>query len=122
MSTNPINLGVRFLLEIAALVCMGFWGWQRGSGWASWLLAILIPLSALILWGVFNVPGDPSRSGKAPVVVPGILRLLLELVFFGLAVWMLYVVGGLVPSLIMGGAVLVHYLLSFDRIKWLMSR
>jgi hypothetical protein len=51
---------------------------------------ILIPLLAATAWGVFNVKGDPSRSGKAPVPVPGIVRLLLELAFFGSATLALF--------------------------------
>ncbi|MBN2245139.1 MAG: DUF2568 domain-containing protein, partial [Candidatus Aminicenantes bacterium] len=37
------------------------------------------------LWGTFRVPGDSSSSGKAPIPIPGFLRLFLELVIFSLA-------------------------------------
>ena len=122
MGSHPINLGIRFILEIAAFISMGVWGWYQGSGISGYLFAVGIPLLAMILWGVFNVPGDPSRSGKAPVVVLGIMRLILELVIFGTAVWMLYAVNGLVPSLILGITVVVHYLVSYDRVLWLLKR
>jgi hypothetical protein len=29
---NPINLAVRFLLETAALIAIGYWGWTQFDG------------------------------------------------------------------------------------------
>ena len=89
MSQNPLNLAVRFLLEILALVAFGAWAKAQFLGTPGFILMILIPLLAATIWGVFNVKGDPSRSGKAPVSVPGLVRLLIELVFFGCATWCL---------------------------------
>ncbi len=31
MAFNPLNLALRFLLEVAALVAMGYWGWNKLS-------------------------------------------------------------------------------------------
>ena len=120
MGTNLINLGIRFLLELAALFSMGYWGWRQGIGAFRVLLAVGIPILAAVVWGIFNVPKDPSRSGRAPVPVPGIVRLILELVFFGAAIWMLYAVGAIVPSLLMGLATISHYAISYDRLRWLL--
>jgi len=121
MSKNPINLAVRFILEILALVALGAWGKIQFIGMWGFVLMILFPLLAATTWGTFNVKGDPSRSGKAPVPVPGIVRLLLELVFFGLATLALF---SLNPTYgwIFGLATLTHYLLSYDRILWLLKR
>ena len=85
MGTHPINLAVRFLLEMAALISLGVWGWKVGDSWTRYILAIGIPLILAVGWGTFAVPDDPSRSGSAPVPVPGIIRLLLELGFFSVA-------------------------------------
>jgi hypothetical protein len=74
----------------------------------------------MLLWGVFNVPNDPSRSGKAPVQVPGVIRLALELLLLGSAVWALYDVELAWPSLIMGVLLIFHYAISYDRIRWLL--
>jgi hypothetical protein len=65
------------------------------------------------LWGVFRVPNDP---GPAPVAIPGILRLVLELVYFALAVWALYDLGAIQLSWILGIVVAVHYAISYDRV------
>jgi len=121
MSQNPLNLAVRFLLEIIALVALGAWGKANFPGVLGFVLMILIPLLAAIVWGTFNVKGDPSRSGKAPVPVPGIIRLLLELAFFGFATWALF---SLNPTYgwIFGLVTLAHYILSYDRIIWLLER
>lgn len=67
------------------------------------------------------MPEDPSRSGAAPIPVPGVIRLPLELAFFGFAGWSLYASGAQTLGLILGAAVLVHYALSYDRIKWLLG-
>jgi hypothetical protein len=75
-----------------------------------------------VLWGVFAVPGDRSRSGDAPVPVPGILRLLLELLLFGFAAWCLYDAGLVLLANIFGIVVLVHYIISYDRIIWLLRK
>lgn len=121
MSQNPINLAVRFLFEIIALVALGVWAKAQYSGAWSIILMILIPLWAAILWGVFNVKGDPSRSGQAPVPVPGLIRLLLELSIFGSATWALFTLNQ-TYGWIFGTVVLAHYILSYDRIIWLLKR
>lgn len=122
MGSHPLNLTLRFLLELAALACMSVWGWRHSDNWWRYLLAIGIPILAAAVWGVFAVPDDPSRSGKAPVPVPGIIRLIIELVIFGFAVWALYDTGYSKLSLIMGIIVVVHYIVSFDRIHWLLLK
>ena len=121
MSQNPLNLAVRFLLEILALVAFGAWAKAQFLGTPGFILMILIPLLAATIWGVFNVKGDPSRSGKAPVSVPGLVRLLIELVFFGCATWALFTLN---PTYgwTFGLVTLLHYLFSYDRIGWLLKR
>lgn len=115
------NLALRFLLEIAALIIMGMWGRRQAEGVPGVVLMIALPLSAAVLWGIFTVKDDPSRSGNAPVPVRGWVRLLLELGFFGFAVWALTTINTNL-GLGFGVIVLVHYLFSVNRIKWLLTR
>lgn len=122
MGSHPVNLAVRFVLEIAALVAIGFWGWTQHDGFVRYLLAIGGPVLAAVLWGTFSVPHDPSRSGKAPVPVPGILRLALEWAIFAFATWALYDAGNGLLALILAVVVVIHYALSYDRIAWLLKR
>ena len=82
---TPWVLSLRFGLEIGSLIALGAWARRVvGHGPAGWAAAIALPLAAAAVWGTFAVPGDPSRSGKAPVRVSGGVRLVIEMaVFFG---------------------------------------
>ena len=123
MGSNPANLVFRFLLEIAAYGAIGFWGWQQAENILLKIaLAIGLPVMAAVLWGTFAVPDDPSRSGKAPVAVPGILRLIMELAFFAFAIWALYNGGYTGLSWALGILVAIHYVASYDRILWLLRQ
>ena len=118
MSSNPINLTLRFLLELAALASMGYWGWQQRGNWLRFVLAIGIPALAAVIWGTFRVPDDP---GNAPVPVPGPLRLALEVAFFGFTVWALFDSGATTLGWIMAATLVIHYLASYDRVMWLIT-
>lgn len=122
MGSHPINLTIRFLLEIFSLVSVGIWGWNRSDGWLRYVLAIGIPILLAIIWVTFAVPNDPSRSGSAPIVTPGLFRLLIELFIFAFAAWSLYDIGFDKTSFAFGMIVALHYLVSYDRILWLMSQ
>ncbi len=122
MGTHPANLVVRFLLELSALLIMGYWGWHRRDDGFRIVLALAIPLVAAVLWGTFAVPNDPSRSGSAPVPTPGVLRLALEVGFFAFATWALYDLRFARLTVTFGTAVVLHYLLSYDRIWWLVGQ
>jgi len=118
MSNNPLNLALRFILEMAALVAMAWWGWAAHTGGARWLWAIALPLLAAVVWGVFRVPNDPR---DAPVAVPGPARLLIEAAVFGGATWCLYAAGRASLAWLFGGIVLLHYLASYDRVTRLLG-
>ncbi len=122
MGTHPLNLTVRFLLEMVGLIIIGVWGWQQTDSWLRIGVALTIPLIAAVVWGTFNVPDDPSRSGQAPVAVPGVVRLLLELAFFVFATWVFYKVRYNQFGLIFGVVVVIHYVISYDRIGWLLRQ
>ena len=122
MGSHPLNLTVRFLLEIAALVAIGYWGFSQHAGIWRFIIGLGGPLIAAALWGTFAVPDDPSRSGKAPVPVPGALRLVFELSLFGFAAWALYDAGSPVLALILGIVTIAHYALSYDRVAWLIRQ
>ncbi|MER8957573.1 YrdB family protein [Mesorhizobium sp. M0701] len=116
------NLTLRFLLELAALLGLGMAGWSLSAGMWRLILAVALPFVAAALWGVFAVPNDPSRSGRAPVPVPGGLRLVLELVilFGGAAGFHLagYTTAGIAVALLIA----VSYAFSLDRLGWLLRQ
>lgn len=120
MAQHPVNLLFRFLLELTALGLAGFWGWKTGGmGFRRYLLCIGVVVLLAALWGTFRVPGDP---GKVPVAVPGLLRFAIEMIFFGAATWAAYTSVSPRAGLIFGALTLIHYLLSYDRILWLMKQ
>ncbi len=122
MGGHPMNLILRFLLEICALIAMGLWGWNQSDDWFRLVLALGIPILATVVWGTFAVLKDPSRSGSAPISIPGILRLIIEFVFFGFAIWAIFDLGYTRLSWIIGSVVIIHYLISYDRIMWLLNQ
>jgi len=109
MGQNPINLALRFFLELAALYCMGYWGWTQHEGLLRYLLAIGVPLLAATIWGVFRVPED---GGPPRVRISGIVRFLIEIIFFGFATWGLFEAGAITAGWIFGGLTLFHYMIS----------
>ncbi|KPL14120.1 MAG: hypothetical protein AMS26_11820 [Bacteroides sp. SM23_62] len=119
MGSNPINLAVRFLLEISALLTMGIWGWRQSETWLRFDLTFGIPVMAALIWGLFAVPDDPSRSGSVPIPVPGIIRLVMEIAFFVSVIWILYHLHYVRLSWILGLTVTIHYAISYDRVLWL---
>ncbi len=123
MSTKPWNLIFRFFLETAGLVALALWGYSLATGPLRYLLMIAFPVAAAFLWGTFAVPDDPTRRpGRVPVPTPGALRLALEALYFALAVAGLFASGYPVPAVILAALVLIHYVLSWDRIAWLISK
>ena len=118
MAYRRWNLLLRFVLEVAALVVFGYWGWLN----CGWVTAMAAPIAIAAAWGVVAVPGDPSRSGRAVVPIPGWPRLILELAVLYGATAMLGSVGQGPMALVFGAAVTIHYVLSYDRVGWLLRR
>ncbi len=116
---KSVNLIIRFILELIVLFAFAALGKTQFSGVSSIAAAVVFPVIAAIAWGVFAVPGDPSRSGNAPIPIPGILRLALEFLIFILAIRALQVSDMQSFAMGFGIIVLVHYMISFDRILWL---
>jgi len=57
---GAVNETLRFLLEIAIVVVIGWWGWAMPSStWVSVVLVVALPLAVCVVWGLF---GAPRRS------------------------------------------------------------
>src|SRR4051812_24342195 len=70
------NLGIRFLVELAALVALGIFGADvGGGGLGSVALAVVLPLAGAILWGTFASP-------RAALDVPA-LKVVTEVLVLG---------------------------------------
>lgn len=119
MAQNIFNLALRFILEIVALIAIGSWGWAQHQGILRYTLALSLPVIAAAVWATFRVAGE-ANSGPPIIAVPGLVRLLLELAVFGFAVWSL-ISGQLTHGAwLFGGVLLFHYLISYDRVRWLL--
>jgi len=71
------NLALAFLLELCALGAFGYWGFKTGNAMFSKIgLGIGAPLLAAVVWGIFVAPR---------AAVPGLLRFVIQALFFGLA-------------------------------------
>jgi hypothetical protein len=80
------NLIVAFLLELCALVALGYWGVRTGGEPVTkTALGLGAPLFAAVLWGLFAAP-------RAPVSVP-LVALGVKVIVFGSAVAALYATG-----------------------------
>lgn len=121
MGQHPVNLTVRFILELVGLYALGYWGWMQHEGLTRYVLAIGLPLIFAVLWAVFRVANEPN-SGEPVVAVPGFVRLVLELAFFAFAIWCLYDAGLTQFAWIFGGMVVAHYGVSYDRVGWLLRQ
>ena len=117
------QLVIRFGLEVTSLVAIGSWAFHAAGGGArSWLAGLALPAVAAVAWATFAVPGDRSRSGGAPVPVPGWVRLTLEISLFlgaAAALWALHRTAALAVFV---GALLVHHLVSPARHLWLLRQ
>ena len=111
----------RFVLEVVALIVSGIWAWHQSNSIMGYVWGIGLPFLMATIWGVFAVPNDPSRSGKTVVKTPGIVRLFLELLFFGFAIWAMLSMRWEVAGWIFGASVLLHYVISYNRIQWLLK-
>ncbi len=118
---RPWNLALRLALEIGALIGLGIMAWNLTGGAARWIAVVAAPLVAAALWGTLNVPDDPSRSGRAPIEVPGSVRLAIELVVLG-AGWIAYGIGGYAAiGAIFAALTVLHYVVGQARVRWLLG-
>ncbi len=110
---HTLNLGLRFVLEIAALFAVGYWGFRLSNGLFIQLLAgIGLPVLLAVLWATFRVPGD----GGAPIVaISGQLRLVLEAFFFGLALSALFASGQRELAVTFALVLILHYAVDHER-------
>src|SRR5262245_44508289 len=116
MANHPINLALRFLLELAAWFALGYWGWTQQQGLTRWLLAIGLPLIAIGLWGTFRGTGGP---GGGPVAGPGVGRPVAEGVILVGGAFGLYPSGQAGLGVALAVVLVLHYAASYDRVLWL---
>jgi hypothetical protein len=98
------NLLLRFLLEVGALVAVGYWGYQTGVGPVRWVMAVGLPVLFAVVWGVFVAP-------NAVVELPAMVKFILGLGLLELAAFALYRAGHVVPAVVFGIVAIVNAVL-----------
>ena len=116
------NLILRFILEMWVLIAVVAVALTDLDSMWGVVVAVAVPLVLITAWGVFNVPDDPSRSGRAPVPVPGWIRLVIETIYFGIGAIATYVAGWRTLAAVFAVTVVFHYLLSANRVRWLLTQ
>jgi hypothetical protein len=115
----PMAQGVlRFALEIIANMAIG----RAAFMWRGWPAVAVAVTVSLLAWGVFNVRGDPSRNGQAPVRVPGVVRLLIELAVFAAGSFGLWRTAQPAWALAFAAVTLAHYGATWRRVRWILTR
>jgi hypothetical protein len=72
------NFGLAFAVELAGLGIFAWWGWRTGGSTpVRLLLAIGLPVLAMVVWGLFAAP---TADHGSPVVTAAV-----KVAFFGLA-------------------------------------
>ena len=106
MHAGPVGLGVsltvQFLLELAALAALGYWGYSAVDGTLVRIaVAIAAPVAAATVWAVFGSP-------RAPHHLSGPRRLLLEAVFFGAGAAAVAAAGHATAAAVFAGVVVAN--------------
>jgi hypothetical protein len=82
-----VNLALTFVLELAVLIALCYWGFQTGQGTIfKIVLGVGPPILAIVAWGMFGAPRSQWR-------LRGIGYLMLQVMFFGAAALALFFAG-----------------------------
>ncbi|MEO3822988.1 YrdB family protein [Actinomadura sp. B10D3] len=94
---HVLNEGLAFLLEIAAIAALAWWGFTTGENvLVGAVLGVGAPVAAMVLWGLFAAP-----RARFTVALPFVL--LVKAAVFGAGALALYGVGH--PAAAVGFAV-----------------
>jgi len=116
------QLAIRFALELASLVAIGRYAGGLFRGVWAYAAAWGVPIVIALLWATFAVKGDPSRSGGAPVPIPGLLRLALEMAVFLGGAAALAARNNRVALAIFMAAFILHHAMTTGRLAWLLRQ
>ncbi|WP_088044459.1 YrdB family protein [Bacillus sp. EAC] len=105
MIIKSVNLAIRFLLELCALISLGYWGFHVGSNvYTKFLFGIGSPLLLALLWGTFISP-------KASFKLPEPYRFILELIIFAVASSALYIADKTILAILIGMIFVINRIL-----------
>ena len=97
-----LNATLAFLLELAMIASLGYWGYQSNDNTLMrWLLAIGLPLVAIVVWALYFAPKSIRRLS----IVPGAL---LSLGLFLLAALALYNVNQPTAAIVLAAVAIIN--------------
>lgn len=95
-------------MELFALGAFSYWGFHMNKGWfINTVFGIGTPLLVAIFWGTFIAP-----KAAYPVTIP--IRILLQLIVFGLATTALFAAGKGKLAIVFGFVVLIEMILMYS--------
>lgn len=104
---RALNLGFRFILELAVLVALAIWGFGSSDELVVRLiLGLGAPAIAIAIWGTFVSPRAPRR-------IEDPARAALEVVVFGAGVLALVAAGFPIPAVLLAAASAISLTLMF---------
>jgi hypothetical protein len=103
---SAANDGLRFVLEVAALIAAARWGMETFDGALGVVAGVAGVAVIVCVWGLFIAPKAPRWQGD-PV------RLVLELAVFGTAVAAFAAADSAAAATAMAAAAAVHLALTF---------
>jgi hypothetical protein len=95
------NLALKFLLELAAIAALAYWGATAADGVPAVVLAVGAPALFVVLWGRFAAPRSARRLPLRP-------RMALELGLFAVAALALVLAGSPVLAAVFAVLVVVN--------------
>ncbi|MFZ4302432.1 YrdB family protein [Streptomyces cinereoruber] len=99
---HVFNEGLAFLLELAALAALAWWGWRTPEPTAlRVLLAVAAPTAAAVIWGLFAAP-------KARFTLPLAGVLTVKALVFGAATAALHALDHPTPATAFAAVALVN--------------
>lgn len=91
-----------FLMELAMLAGIGFWGFQQGkTNLSRYGLAILLIAVAIVIWGTCMAPTSKFRLETNP-------RIFTESILFLITAFMIHKTGHTTAALIFAGCVILR--------------
>jgi hypothetical protein len=105
------NLALKFLLELCAIVGLGYAGARLFDGLGSVIAAVLLPVVAIVVWGRWCAP----RAGRR---LPTPARIPVELGVFACAVVGLALAGPPVLAIVLGAVMVVNAILLTAFHQW----
>jgi Protein of unknown function (DUF2568) len=99
---RTVNLGLAFLLEVAALAAFCWWGFHvSGATWLKVVLGIGAPVIAAIVWGLFAAP-------RAKYQLSTVSTFAVKVIVFGGATAALIASGQLVLGIVFAAVVIAN--------------